>query len=79
MSYQDRFQLVTVHTHGALLGDQATGIMMRYPTLSRYPDIVLTLPCCILLMHQTNDVQIDTCHFLASNSLGSDKYKFVSH
>ena len=34
----------------ALLGNQATSTMTKYPTQSHYPDTVLTSPCPVLIM-----------------------------
>ena len=66
-SYHDEYWLVTEHTHGdfcnaAPLGDQATSIMIWYPTQSYYPDSEPTNSCCILIMPNA--------------WLGSDTYQF---
>ena len=68
--YQDRYQLVTVHTHGDFVeccstGSLTTSIMTWYPIQSFYPNTEPTSPCPILIM--------------SSAWLGSDKYQFLSH
>ena len=67
-SYQDRYRLVTVHTHGDFIvlphgKTLATITMTWYPTQSNYLDVEPTSPCPFLIIQ--------------SAWLGSDSYQFI--